>query len=150
MLSCVANGAFPDITPPPTTFSFLKSEAIADSRSRVLERSSMIAEQDQFPHNTHPYGEPQLGRRGLYRAIGGQHDKDDGSALDQMTLLWILNLADGQHSLLDIAQRSGKRFEAVVAATDALREAGLIDDGDRGRGQSGREGRIMISVTSAE
>jgi aminopeptidase-like protein len=122
------NGTFPEYHTSADDLSFLKAEAMADSL-RVLDRILMMAERDATPRNTHPYGEPQLGRRGLYRAIGGQHDKDDGSAFDQMTLLWILNLADGQHSLLDIAQRSGKRFEAVVAATDALREAGLIDDG---------------------
>jgi aminopeptidase-like protein len=45
-----------------------------------------------------------------------------------MTLLWILNLSDGSHSLLDIAERSGMRFEAVVAAANALRVAGLLAD----------------------
>jgi aminopeptidase-like protein len=42
--------------------------------------------------------------------------------------LWVLNLADGNHSLLDMAERSGKRFEAVHAAAAALRSAGLLAD----------------------
>ena len=45
-----------------------------------------------------------------------------------MTLLWVLNLSDGSHSLLDIAERSGTRFEAVVAAANALQVAGLLAD----------------------
>ena len=55
------------------------------------------------PHllNLCPKGEPQLGRRGLYPAIGG------GKAPRRnMALLWVLNLSDGEHSLLDIAERA--------------------------------------------
>jgi aminopeptidase-like protein len=43
-----------------------------------------------------------------------------------MTLLWVLNLADGRHSLLDMAERSGKPFDAIVAAAEAAAAAGLL------------------------
>jgi aminopeptidase-like protein len=43
-----------------------------------------------------------------------------------MALLWVLNLADGRHSLLDIAERAGRPFAAVAAAATTLAEAGLL------------------------
>jgi aminopeptidase-like protein len=120
------NGTFPEYHTSADNLSFVKPEALADSL-RVLERLLAIAERDTLPRNLQPYGEPQLGRRGLYRAIGGQHDSGEGAAgFDQLTLLWVLNLADGKHSLLDMAQRSGKPFETVAAAADALDAAGLL------------------------
>jgi aminopeptidase-like protein len=67
-------------------------------------------------------GEPQLGRRGLYRAISGHKDQAEA----QMALLWVLNQTDGRHSLLDIAERSGVAFEQLALAAEAAREADLI------------------------
>jgi aminopeptidase-like protein len=62
--------------------------------------------------NTHPKGEPRLGSRGLYRTAGGRVDR----APDELPLLWVLNLSDGHHSLLDIAERSALPFAAVRGA----------------------------------
>lgn len=86
----------------------------------------MMIEKDFLPRSLFPYGEPQLGRRGLYKAIGGGDEDAGGAKFDQMTLLWTLNLADGGHSLLDIAIRADKPFAAVAAAADALTQAGLL------------------------
>ncbi len=41
-------------------------------------------------------------------------------------MLWVLNLSDGRHSLLDIAERSGCSFGAVKTAAGALEGAGLL------------------------
>lgn len=60
--------------------------------------------------------EPQLGRRGLYRAIGGPTE----AGINQMAKLWLLNLSDGSYSLLDIAERSGKPFGMFGTPADAL------------------------------
>ena len=65
-----------------------------------------VVEGDWTPVNLSPKGEPQLGRRGLYAALGG----DKGGGESAMAMLWVLNLADGRHSLLDIAERSGLAF----------------------------------------
>ena len=66
-------------------------------------------------------GEPQLGRRGLYRAIGGTDIPDV-----QFAMLWVLNLSDGEHSLLDIAERAGIDFAAIAAAADVLEAHELL------------------------
>ena len=70
--------------------------------------------------NRSPFGEPQLGRRGLYRGVGG------GSS-EEMALLWVLSLSDGTKSLLDIADRSGMRFADVLAAADRLAAHDLLE-----------------------
>src|SRR5258708_18235138 len=72
--------------------------------------------------NLSPKCEPQLGKRGLYHMIGGKSD----AGLNEMAMLWVLNLSDGSHSLLDIAERSGIRFESVQRATHALQERHLL------------------------
>jgi aminopeptidase-like protein len=72
--------------------------------------------------NTHPYGEPQLGKRGLYGAFGGRKDAN----MYEMAMLWVLNLSDGNHSLLDIAEASGTAFPFIAEATEALRAQGLL------------------------
>jgi aminopeptidase-like protein len=43
-----------------------------------------------------------------------------------MAMLWVLNLSDGEHDLLDIAVRSGMPFEQISGAADALKEVGLL------------------------
>lgn len=45
-----------------------------------------------------------------------------------MAILWVLNLSDGRHSLLDIAERSGLRFRQIALAADALSEHGLLEN----------------------
>ena len=72
--------------------------------------------------NLFPKGEPQLGRRGLYGSIGGRSDAEER----QMAMLWVLNLSDGDHSLLDVAERAGLPFAQVADVAAVLEEAGLL------------------------
>jgi len=72
--------------------------------------------------NTNPKCEPQLGKRGLYNAIGGDND----SAQKQLAILWILNLSDGSFSLLDIAERSKIPFEIILNMALVLQKHELL------------------------
>jgi aminopeptidase-like protein len=120
------SGTFPQYHTSADNLDFVKPSALQDSL-RVLRRIVHCIENDGIWLNASPHGEPQLGRRGLYQAIGGNsHDARTFGSFDQSTLLWVLNLADGRHSLLDMAERSGQRFEAVAAAATALHSAGLL------------------------
>ena len=83
-----------------------------------------VLETDRACLNLRPYGEPQLGRRGLYRAAGGAVARPE----DECALLWVLNLSDGSHTLLDIAARSGLTYDAVRCAAERLEEVGLLAD----------------------
>jgi aminopeptidase-like protein len=111
---------------------FVEYHSSADSlelvRPQRLEEALQIAlalldvvESDGRYLNLAPKGEPQLGKRGLYRGTGGS-DPDD----EQLALLWTLNLCDGTHSLLDVAERSELPFSAVRDAADRLVAAELL------------------------
>jgi aminopeptidase-like protein len=76
--------------------------------------------------NLKPKGEPQLGRRGLYGSIGGRSDAEER----QMAMLWVLNLSDGDHSLLDVAGRAGLPFALVAEVAGTLEDAGLLRRAD--------------------
>lgn len=126
------NGSFPEYHTSADDLSFIRSDALADSLT-VLEAIVEVIEGNCVPVNLSPFGEPQLGRRGLYAAIGGQHETADAARrFDQLTLLWVLNQADGTNSLLDIADRAEKPFGQVAAAAAALRDAGLLRDIEEG------------------
>lgn len=121
------NGTFPEYHTSADNLDFVRPEALADSLG-LLGRVVDMIERNVVWRSTEPYGEPQLGRRGLYRPVGGTSPGGaEADSYDQMALLWVLNLADGQHSLLDMAERSGKRFAEIAAAADALHGAGLLE-----------------------
>jgi len=90
---------------------------VASSVLRLLEHNLTYL-------NTNPKCEPQLGRRGLYRSVAGQADKRNA----EFPMLWVLNLSDGHHSLLDIADRGRIPFERIQAAAQVLLEHGLLND----------------------
>lgn len=68
--------------------------------------------------------EPQLGKYGLYDKTGGHNNVREM----QLALLWVLNLSDGEHSLLDIAQRASLKFDVIANAAARLKKAGLIQE----------------------
>jgi aminopeptidase-like protein len=74
--------------------------------------------------NLSPHGEPQLGRRGLYRSVGGAVATPD----DEHALLWVLNQSDGSATLLDVAERSCLPYATVRRAAERLVEVGLLAD----------------------
>lgn len=95
--------------------NFVNPEALQDSFEKyctVLD----ILEQDEVYINTNQQCEPQLGKRGLYRLIGGNKD----AAVNELAVAWVLNFSDGNHSLLDIAIRSKIKFSDIRKAADAL------------------------------
>ena len=61
-----------------------------------------VVEQDRRYLSLNPKGEPQLGKRGLYGAVGGRSPAEREHAM-----LWLLNQSDGTRSLLEVARRSG-------------------------------------------
>jgi aminopeptidase-like protein len=80
-----------------------------------------VLESDRRYVNLAPRGEPQLGRRGLYPGMGGREPSEE-----QMATLWVLSESDGDHSLLDIADRSGLAYDVVRESALRLEAAGLL------------------------
>jgi aminopeptidase-like protein len=116
-------GRYPEYHTSADDLDFVRPEALADSLETVLAALSVV-ESDATYVNLNPYCEPQLGRRGLYRAAGGRKDE----SVRELALLWVLNLSDSRHSLLDIAERSGLEFAAVRAAADTLFDHELLEE----------------------
>ena len=81
-----------------------------------------VLESNRRCTNLSPYGEPQLGRRGLYRSAGGAVATPD----DERALLWVLNQSDGERSLLEISRSSGLTYPVVQRAAERLEGAGLL------------------------
>jgi aminopeptidase-like protein len=114
-LNRTPNGQFPEYHTSADNLDFVSSEAMAGSLQRCLEVFEVL-EHNRTYRNLNPKCEPQLGKRGLYREIGGYPDAETR----ELAMLWVLNLSDGEHSLLDIAERSGLRFVEVRRAADDL------------------------------
>jgi aminopeptidase-like protein len=114
-------GTFPEYHTSADNLDFIAPAHLADSYQMIVDAISILEGNVSF-QNTSPKGEPHLGKRGLYGAIGGSRD----SAEKIMAMLWVLNLSDGNHSLLDIAERSDLPFFVLHDATAALANCGLL------------------------
>lgn len=108
------HGEFPEYHTSADDLDFVDPAALADSFATILSVFDVL-EHNRTYLNLNPKCEPQLGQRGLYGAMGGTHIKQL-----EMALLWVLNLSDGNCSLLDIAQRSGLPFDMINDAADML------------------------------
>jgi aminopeptidase-like protein len=114
------NGKYPQYHTSADDLSLVKPKALVESLHRLL-RIVQTLEANHMYLNLNPKCEPQLGRRGLYRNMGGT----SGSRFEE-SLLWVLNLSDGTHSLLDIAERSGLDFNELDQAAKALLKHDLL------------------------
>jgi aminopeptidase-like protein len=124
-ISRTPHGTFPEYHTSADNLNFIHPAKLGESFAACLEILSLL-ENNRTYLNLSPNCEPQLGKRGLYRMMGGPAD----AGLSEMAMLWVLNLSDGRYSLLDIAQRSGLAFPAVLRASDLLRNHGLLREVD--------------------
>jgi aminopeptidase-like protein len=116
-----AFGTFPEYHTSADNLEFISPEHLGSSYRMIMDAIDIL-EMNWTPINLFPKGEPQLGRRGLYSALGG--DKSAGETA--MGYLWVLNLADGNHTLLDIAQKSHMSFRDIARAAQLLLANGLL------------------------
>jgi aminopeptidase-like protein len=122
-LTRTPNGEFPEYHTSADNPDFLSADALGESWLACLKVLEAL-ECDCRYVNLQPKGEPQLGRRGLYRSMGGYQDVPER----QLALLWLLNLSDGGHSLLDIASRARLPFGLIASAAADLEQAGLLGE----------------------
>jgi len=115
------NGCYPQYHTSADDLTLVTPASLGESLLQLL-RVVQVFEENARYLNLNPKCEPQLGRRGLYRQIGGTKD----AAARELAMLWVLNLSDGHHDLFDIAIRSGAPFDQIRRAADALREANLL------------------------
>jgi len=113
-------GTFPEYHTSADSLDFIKPQQLASS----LRTCALIVdalENNRRYRNLSPYCEPQLGKRNLYRSSGGEAIGTEINAR-----LWVLNFSDGEHSLLDIAERSGLPFSVISEAAELLHRGGLL------------------------
>ena len=117
------HGRYPEYHTSADNLSFVQPQYLADSFAKCLSVLNVL-ENNKTYLNQNPKCEPQLGKRGLYRAIGGSKDQK----VIELAMLWVLNFSDGNYSLLDIADRSGLEFGLIKDAADVLLKHGLLKE----------------------
>jgi aminopeptidase-like protein len=113
-------GTFPEYHTSADNLDFIKPLQLSRSL-RVCAAVIEVLENNFRYRNLSPFCEPQLGKRDLYRSTGGEKIGEDINAR-----LWVLNFSDGDHSLLDIAERSALPFSAIQDAAELLSQSGLL------------------------
>ena len=116
-------GEFPEYHTSADNLDFVKSEYLADSFSKYMKTFNVLENNRTFV-NLQPKGEPNLGKRGLYRTISGQQDGYEA----ELAVISVLNLSDGEHSLLDISERTGMDFGIIKRTADKLIETQLVKE----------------------
>ena len=114
-------GTYPEYHTSADNLDFIQPRQLVGSLQMALRIVDTLEGNRRFL-SRFPFGEPQLGRRGLYRTLAGHGNAD----VAQKAALWILAFADGKTSLLDIAERAGMDFFLLQATADVLWEQDLI------------------------
>jgi len=115
------HGRFDEYHTSADDLAFVKAAALQDSLTKCVAVVDVLEHNRRYV-NRNPYCEPQLVKRGLYDSIGGAADAEE----EKLALLWVLNLSDGKHALLDIADRANLSWSAVNKAAEALCVSGLL------------------------
>ena len=110
---------FPEYHTSLDNLDFVTEDGLQDSL-QILLRVCQAFEMNLFPVRTNPFGEPQLGKRGLYSS--------DRVSVDRATLdrIFILAYADGKTCMLRLAQKAGRPIWALRDALESLVAADLI------------------------
>jgi len=114
-LSRTPYGKYPEYHTSADNLEFVRPEFLGNSFSHLLAILHVL-ENNRTYLNLNPKCEPQLGKRDLYSSIGA----------NELAILWVLNLSDGHHTLLDISDKSGLRFDLLDDISEILKEKGLL------------------------
>ncbi len=143
MRSMYGTDEFPEYHTSDDNLEFMNIESLRESFEKYIEIIESIDKNFSEKHmkqnkykdnsiskseiylNLFPKCEPQLGRRGVYRTLGGQNNSLE-TRKNEFAIFWVLNLSDGQHSILDIIQRSGFEEKVIRGAIKILIEKGLL------------------------
>ena len=136
-------GTFPEYHTSADNLDFIRPAQLGESL-RICAAIFDVLENNRRYRNLNPYCEPQLGKRNLYRSTGGE-----AIGVEINARLLVLNLSDGKHSLLDIAERSGLPFSTISQAAELLRGSGLLSVvfDELATGTSGRRAGNVAKVT---
>ncbi|MBN2386533.1 MAG: DUF4910 domain-containing protein [Anaerolineales bacterium] len=124
---------------------FISAEALVQTLNLYLLAIEKL-EQNKTYRSLMPYGEPMLGKRGLYPKIGGSIKQkaanmstDHGDRQYQVStdrilygneldaLRWVLFYSDGQTSLLEIAEKTGLPMRQLFDVAERLVQNQLLE-----------------------
>lgn len=114
-------GEYPEYHTSADDKSFISFESMEKSVEKYLEIIEAIERNEKYI-NTLPYCEPQLGKRGLYPTLGSQKSNADFVK----TMMWILNLSDGENDLFSISSKSKISLKDIYPVIDKLVEKEII------------------------
>jgi len=114
-------GQYPEYHTSADNLEFVKPTHLSKSLLTYFKVVEVL-ENNRTYISTNQKCEPQLGKRGLYGVFGGEQDKK----LSEMAMLWVLNYSDGDHSLLDIAEKAKLQFDIVHQTSTRLHKSGLL------------------------
>jgi aminopeptidase-like protein len=123
------NGTYPEYHSSADNPELVGAKFLAESIGVLLELFELL-DRNRRCLNLKPFGEPRLGKRGLYGSLGGRAPGEL-----QQAMLWVLNSSDGETDLLATAQRSGLAFRDIELAASMLEKTDLL----RAVGNSGSE-----------
>ena len=141
MRSMYGTEDFPEYHTSADNLKFMNKSSLKDSYLQYLEiiktlnenfEKTLLSKDTQnnyskqgFLTNLFPKCEPQLGKRDIYRKIGGQKNSIL-SRKHEFAVFWVLNLSDGKHSINDIIEKSGFEESEIKEAINLLKEKKLI------------------------
>lgn len=114
-------GKFKEYHTSADNLEFVNAKSLADSFTKYLQILFVLENNDKYL-NLNPKCEPLLSKRGLYKTLGGQKVDD----LTKNAIQWVLNLSDGENSLLDISNKSGINFNIIINAVNLLTQNNLL------------------------
>jgi aminopeptidase-like protein len=120
-LTRTPHGEYPEYHTSADNLDLISAESLEESLQVYLEVVSVLESNRRY-ESANPKCEPQLGRRGLYGHLGGSATMEE----DRMAMLWLLNLSDGEHDLLSVAQRAKLPYRTVERLAAVLVKFGLL------------------------
>ena len=103
--------------------SFISHDNLRQSLD-IYKKIVNTLEQSRYFRNLQPKGEPQLGKRDLYKKVGGETNQKEA----QMAMLWLLNMSDGKNSLFEVAELSRVDLPTITATAKKLVAHGLLEE----------------------
>ncbi|MFC7360826.1 DUF4910 domain-containing protein [Nocardioides astragali] len=119
-LSRTPHGEYPEYHTSADDLAFVEDDQLLGGLDAAIAIIDVL-ERDRNYRNLSPYGEPQLGARGLYPSVGGKAASDT-----VMAMLWTLAYSDGRTPLLEIAELADLDFAVLDEAAASLMEGGVL------------------------
>jgi aminopeptidase-like protein len=118
-------GRYPEYHTSLDDLSFISAEGLTGALQMYLRTVQVLEMAGPLTSNS-PFGEPQLGKRGLYPSLGGRAELD--RSLEQIR--YLLAYADENHDAIDVADMTGIPVWELGAELSQLQDAGLLTIGE--------------------